>query len=491
MGLRNQDAVCPLCPSLLQAYTTYFIVVDGYSGAAGEYTLSVDCNPRCPGKPGTVDSMSPPVSQYVALGVGGGAVSPSPSQSTMLIQALLHLSRTPSPSPALSAVAAAPPPVVPAHPSPVPATSSPRNNPAGASQLHTPPIGSAVSTSNNARATSRGGGATTNDRQPLPPAPIMQGPLGALLSAAGSDNAVPQVPPEVPPIPPSAAPDAGKGAGAYDPLTLIKASSLEDTPSSPAVNASIAQNDTSENRSEHSRGLAAPIPHASQGQAMPPHVTEDMAVLVGADAGSQVGSTTGQHIQLVDDLGVNSIALGRPTADEKEPQETQDSHEPPVTFSSGLSHGAGGFTASTSVDAVQGNRFGGSVPLLPEDIGPQPPHATDKDKAESTEGKQATAELQGAVASKQVTATSQDTAATFGSAKVTTSTSQSQRLGEKKAANAASNDGNDHVSVTEGRSDEPQVTDAFGWERAAADLAALSTQSEQQLPVDLTYEREG
>jgi hypothetical protein len=455
--------------------------------------VSVDCNPRCPGKPGTVDSSSPPVSQYVALGVGGGAVSPSPSQSTMLIQALLHLSRTPSPSPALSAVAAAPPPVVPAHPSPVPATSSPRSIPAGGSQLHTPPVGSAVSTSNNARAPSRRGGATTDDGQPLPPAPTMQGPLGALLSAAGSNNAPAEVPSVVPPMPTNAPPDVGKVAGADDPLTLIRASSLEDNPSSPPVNASTIRNDTSGNRSEHSRGLAAPIPHASQGQASPPQVTEDMTVPAGTDAGSQGSSTTGQHVELVDDLGVDSIALGRPTAEDEKPKEPQESQDPSFTFSSGLSHGAGGFTASTSVGAVQGNRFGGSAPLLPEDVGREPPHATDNDKADPTEGQQAPAAPQNVGASQQTTAAPQDAAVSVGSSsKDTTSTSQGQRLGEKKAASAASNDGNGHVDLSEGRSDElPRVTDAFGWERAAADLAVLSTQSEQQLPVVMITEREG
>jgi hypothetical protein len=120
-GLRHAESVVgarvcahtphtPACPDIrtsrctavhctCQADTTYFIVVDGYSGAAGKFTLTVTCT-KCP----SAEESSP----------NSTAMARAAAPSSALLQALLHLSLPPAPQVATAGTSGTAPSSLPA-----------------------------------------------------------------------------------------------------------------------------------------------------------------------------------------------------------------------------------------------------------------------------------------------------------------------------------------------------------------------------------------
>lgn len=101
----------------MQANKTYFIVVDGYSGAGGEYQLSMVCT-SCPASNDAAIAAANLTESGAASGSSSGATGTTAMPSAALIQALLHLSHPvpfspvvgPGAGPALGGGAAAAPP---------------------------------------------------------------------------------------------------------------------------------------------------------------------------------------------------------------------------------------------------------------------------------------------------------------------------------------------------------------------------------------------
>lgn len=234
---------CSLCCCRSnQAGTRYFIVVDGYSGASGEYSLSVSCNPVCP---------SDTDSSFILDTRRAPPTSPSPgfSSSNLLIQQLLHLSRNPPPpstsSPSPSPLVPQPPPVadppVAAAPSsPNPSLPPPARQPTA---LHagTPPLGDAVQ-----RATPlspSGDSLGPNDAQPAQQPPV-EGPIAALLAANSgvpAGAAAPTVGAD--PLPSAGPPPQPDHMVNQGPLQQIQASSREGAAESGARAAAGNTND--------------------------------------------------------------------------------------------------------------------------------------------------------------------------------------------------------------------------------------------------------
>lgn len=358
-----------------QAGVKYFIVVDGYSGACGDYILSVSCNPACPPFPGASDLVS-----NVPGGPGtGDGVSPSPGQaerggsdpssSTRLIQTLLHLSRNPrgphhaGPAPRPSTPQPSP---LSMSPSPSP-TQQPVASPAAGrrsqTNTRTPPISSAVRPALNEgspSAASLPAGAGTEPGQQQ----AVQGPIGVLLgNSAGAARA-------------HASPPANYAAEvmtlAQGPLGAIQASSSE--------RANSVVEETAQQTLTESHGDAAVIELREGDDVLAATAAPSLAAAaepVEATGDSSVGSSRNhtsedstrstvprqdgsvlhsdgpegrrpQQVELVADLGPGPISL-KHAGDEEDAAAAAatTSPAPPSEglFQTGLAHGAGGFSA--------------------------------------------------------------------------------------------------------------------------------------------------
>lgn len=231
-----------------QAGTSYFIVVDGYSRASGEYTLSVTCNPRCP----TAEQQQQQVagdgdSNTGSASVVGGETPSSPRTSTMLIQALLHLSRNPAPSntttvngaspspspspapPASAAPASPTPQTAPAVVVPGPMVAPFRARPGGGAAAPQRPAARSPATPASApgsRSAGGGGGGLGQQNQQMEGHTAVQGPIAALLASANNGSSGAAAGQQL-----QGAPPARTG-----PLSLIQRSSWEDAENQTASN---------------------------------------------------------------------------------------------------------------------------------------------------------------------------------------------------------------------------------------------------------------
>jgi hypothetical protein len=372
-----------LLPTLLpQAGVKYFIVIDGYSGACGDYILSISSNPACPplpgadgvvsnvpDGPGTVNGVSPAPGQAES----GGS---DPASSTRLIQTLLHLSRTPRgsrgadppvgtdvPSPSLPEPSPTPDP-----PSPSPMlqpAASPAAGRRSQPNSRTPPISSAVRPAldeSNPSAASLPAGAGTEPG----PQQAVGSPIGVLLgNSAGAAHA------HVSDASPANSATAGM-IPAQGPLGAIQASSFE------RANAGVQ--DTAQHTLPELHKDAAVIELREGENAMEATPAPSLAPaaepweaagdgLVGGDnshnrtsedsASSPVPRQDGsvlhsdgpegrrpQQLELVADLGPGPIGL-KHAGDEEDalPAAATPSPSPSEGFQTGLAHGAGGFSA--------------------------------------------------------------------------------------------------------------------------------------------------